>query len=415
MRQQPHSRVTDPGADAHRLIVRVLEEIGPRESCGEAERRLGALLAERWRALGLDVRGERFLCHPRAFLGSISLSVILYLAAVISFWTWPWLCVLWSIASLIVTVSELLRYRELVDPLFPEKEGENVVGVLAPRHEVRRRVVLSAHLDSAYEFNLSFLFRDWAVPIMVLGLGAPIVALAGGLLRALGGGGFEIMGWVCVGLLPAAILHLFFHTSRVVPGAMDNLGGIAVIDGVARAIVEDDELEGALEDTELVLLATSSEEAGLRGAKRFVAAHAEAFRGLATYGLFVDGICDERFLTVVDRELSSGARHDPRLVDLACDAARKRGWAIRRRMIPFGGTDAASFSLAGVPSVAILSMQTTRLARNYHTRYDTAENVRPRSLEVTLQLVLDLIRRFDAGELDGVESGKTGGRRSPPD
>ncbi|MAE71603.1 MAG: hypothetical protein CME06_14185 [Gemmatimonadetes bacterium] len=173
MHHRPHSRVTDLGADAHRLIVRVIEEIGPRESCGEAERRLGALLAERWRALGLDVRCERFLCHPRAFLGSIPLSVILYLAAVISFRTWPWLCVLWSIASLIVTASELLRYRELVDPLFPEAEGENVVGVLAPRHEVRRRVVLSAHLDSAYEFNLWLFFRDWVLPIMVMRLGAP--------------------------------------------------------------------------------------------------------------------------------------------------------------------------------------------------------------------------------------------------
>ena len=63
------------------LIQTVLTEIGPRESCSENERRLGRRLAELWSALGHEVRTERFTCHPKAFLGFIPFSALLYLAA----------------------------------------------------------------------------------------------------------------------------------------------------------------------------------------------------------------------------------------------------------------------------------------------------------------------------------------------
>jgi aminopeptidase-like protein len=41
------------------------------------------------------------------------------------------------------------------------------------------------------------------------------------------------------------------------------------------------------------------------------------------------------------------------------------------------------------------------LVPNYHTRLDTLERVRPDSLAVMLQVVLDMIEEIDAGALDG--------------
>jgi len=386
------------------LMDEVLREIGPRESCSDQERRLGQKLAERWRARGIDVRTERFTCHPKAFLGFIPFTVLLYLAAAIAYWLWPLLSFLLGGAAVLITYFELLRYRELIDPLFPAAEGENVVGVVRPPGEVRQRVVVSAHQDSAYEYNLWFLLKNAAVPILVVSLGAALVPMVGGLAKWLAGAtnashAFNVVGYMCLGLYPLVGLNLFFHTYSVVPGAMDDLAGIGVVDGVGMALTDATrDGQPLLQRTEVVLLAASSEEAGLRGAKRYVSAHAAELAALPSYGLFVDGVYDERFLTVVTRELSMGARHDPWLVQLAKDAAARNGWPIAARALPVGATDACAFSTAGVASVCLLCQDTTRLVPNYHTRFDTLDHVRPESLAVTLQMLIDMLRAIDERE-----------------
>ncbi len=385
------------------LLQTVLAEIGPRESCSDNERRLGRYLSDQWSALGHQVRTESFLCHPKAFLGFIPIAALLYLAAAIFYWFSPWACVVFAAASLGLTVFELLRYRELIDPLFPEARGENVIGVIPPQGTAKRRVVVSAHQDSAYEFNLWFFLGTAAVPIMVVAFAAPLLPLLGGLIKALSGGsggGADAVGYACAALYPVVGLNLFFHTYSVVPGAMDDLAGIAVLTGLARALSPLGDAGGAaLRETEVVLLATSSEEAGLRGAKRFVAAHGDELRQVPTYGLFVDGVYDERFLTVVDRELTTGVRHHPGLVQLAREVAEHRGWEMRKHMVPLGATDATAFSADGIAAVCLLCQDVSRLVPNYHTRRDVIEHVRPQSLCVALQVVLDMTERIDAGVL----------------
>jgi hypothetical protein len=133
-----------------------------------------------WSDLGLTVRTESFECHPKAFLGFIPFAVFIDLAAVVAYWFAPFLCFLLAGAGFVATVAELVRYRELLDPLFPRERGENVVAVLTPQKEARRRVVVSAHQDSAYEFTLWYLLKNASVPIMALGFAAlPVTMIAG--------------------------------------------------------------------------------------------------------------------------------------------------------------------------------------------------------------------------------------------
>ena len=374
------------------------------------ERRLGRHLAEEWRRFGLEVRSESFTCHPKAFLGFIPIATLLYLLATIAYWIFPWLCFALAAASFGLLVFELLRYRELIDPLFPEARGENVVGVLRPSGEIRRRVVVSAHQDSAYEFNLWYFLENAAVPIMVIGFAAVLVPLVGGLAKALVGAGndshgFNLVGFAAIALYPIVGLNFFFHTYSVVPGAMDDLAGISVISGVAKAL-SDARREGQelLRNTEVVVLALSSEEAGLRGAKRFAATHVAELRAVPTFVVNVDGVYDERHLTIVHRELTTGVRHDPHLVRLARECAQVRGRPYHEHMIPLGATDATAFAQAGVPTVTLLCQDATRLVPNYHTRLDTIEHVRPQSLSVMLQLVLDMIDAIDRAEWDASRS-----------
>jgi len=389
----------------YQFIADVLRDIGPRESCSDSEKQLARRLTESWAALGFAARREAFTCHPQAFLGFVPYAAFLYLMATLCYWLAPLLAVLFAGGALLITVLELLVYREFVDPLFPSAEGENAVAIIKPHGDVRRRVVVSAHMDSAYEFNLWYFLKNAGIPVMVVAFAAPLVPFVGALLKtfldpstdpAL----FDTIGYLCLALYPIVGLNFFFHTYTVVPGAMDDLAGVSVVDATGHALARAIADGSPLHSTEVVLLGTSSEEAGLRGVKRFVSAHRDALTATPTYGLFVDGIYDERHLTVINREVTTGAKHDARLVELARYAAEQRGWPMKETLIPFGATDASAFTVAGVPAVALLCQDTTRLAPNYHTRLDVIEHVRKDSLKVTLQIVLDMIDQIDTGVLE---------------
>ena len=397
----------------YRFVETVLKEIGPRESCSENERRLGRRLADMWRGLGLDVHTERFTCNPKAFLGFIPLATLFYLLATVSYWLWPFVAFVLAAAAAAMVVLELLRYREFVDFLFPTAEGENVIGVIRPRGEITQRVIVSAHQDSAYEFNLWFFLKNAAVPVNIITFIAPLVPMLGGLAKTIAGAaghshGFDVIGYVAMGLYPIVGLNFFFHTYSVVPGAMDDLAGVSVLAGVAQALTDarSSGAEGVplLEHTEVRVLAVSSEEAGLRGAKRYTAAHARELQEIPSYNINVDGVYDERHLTIVTHELFTGVHHDPRLVQLAKDITTAHGWQVKEHMIPVGATDATAFAQAGIASLCLLCQDASRLVPNYHTRLDTIEHERPASLSVMLQLVLDMIQRLDA---QAVEANRT--------
>jgi Zn-dependent M28 family amino/carboxypeptidase len=174
------------------------------------------------------------------------------------------------------------------------------------------------------------------------------------------------------------------------------MAGVVVIAGLGRYL-NDAKKNGSWipEKTEIVLLGASSEEAGLRGAKRYATRHLEEMKSRPVYSLFLDCIYDERFLTVVDREIFTGARHDPELVKMAQDVAEGHNWPISVKLIPVGASDASAFSVKGIPAISLFCQDISKLVPNYHTRNDTPEHVRPESLSVILQMVIDMIERID--------------------
>ena len=91
-----------------------------------------------------------------------------------------------------------------------------------------------------------------------------------------------------------------------------------------------------------------------------------------------------------------GAKLDPYLLELAREAAAANQRDIITAIMAVGATDASAFVRAGIASVSICCYNSARLMPNYHTRHDTIENVRPKSLAVSLQLAIDMIRRIDA-------------------
>lgn len=382
----------------------VLDRIGPRPSCGNRENALADQLVEQWRAHCDDVRKETFTCHPVAFLGLYPISVIFYLLALVFYWQIPMISLVLMLLILIALFLEAVRYREFVDPLFPRRESSNVIGTIQPTGEVQQRVIISGHMDSAYEFNLWYFFKNGSVPVMVTAVFALLYLFGISLMHVLGRWQswgspdfYVTLGIIAVVLYPVVGLFLFFHTFTPVPGAMDDLAGVAVTGAVGETLRKNASGDAFFpQHTEVVLIAMGSEEAGLRGAKRYVKRHQAQLKRIPTYGIFLDGLSDERHLSVVDREICPGATHDPELVALAQKAAVDNEWPIKTTVIPIGASDAAAFSIAGVPSVCLLCQDTTRLVPNYHTRLDTLDNLRPESLTRSHGLVLGMLAAIDA-------------------
>ncbi len=390
----------------YNLIKQAIDEVGPRPACSEEEKRLGRLLVREWTPTCNVVTAESFICSPRAYLGHLRLSVFSYFVAVILYWFYPPVSFALAALSFAIPLFELRGYREVVDFLFARKRGENIIGVIQPRGEVKQRVIVSAHQDSANEFYLLYRLGSAAILLMAIAFVGVLLILGGSLARTVAyftGSAdatvYMVIGIVAIALTPAVGMILFFYTNRSVPGAMDDMAGLAVVTGLGRYLGEAEKTgEFFPQRTEVVLLATSSEEAGMRGAKRYVEKHLKELKETPTYGLFLDCIYDEKLLTVIDREPFAGAWHDPELVKLAQEAAAKHGWPIRTSQLRVGFTDAAAFSLNGLPAVCLMCADIPRLQLlpNYHTRNDVCEQVHPQSLSVSLQMAIDLIERVDS-------------------
>ncbi len=224
------------------LVKTVIDEIGPRPSCSEEEKRLGRLLVEEWKSICDRIDVETFTCSPSAFLGFIPIFVLFYFAAVILYWFFPPLSFVMITISLSVGILEL-NYREFVDFLFPRKQGENIIGVIRPKGEINQRVIVSAHLDSAYEFNFFYYLKNAAIPILAIAILGLVMAFGGSLAKTIAYGTgtdnapvFTIIGIIILVLSPLVALLLFFHTYRPVPGAMDNMAGIAVVAGLGQVL-----------------------------------------------------------------------------------------------------------------------------------------------------------------------------------
>jgi hypothetical protein len=272
---------THTGAELHARLVSLLAEAGPRPSCGPAERALGERLAADWSAFADEVRLEPFVCHPAAFLGFIAPACVASIAAAVLLAVGlPAPAAALGLGAAVVTIAELLLYKELVDRLFPAAEGVNVAARIAPQGEIHQRVLLTAHLDSAWEFNVWWWFKGAGPIVNVLGLGACLVPATVGPLAMVGlltPEAATTAGLIALACAPFTLANVFFHTRRAVPGAMDDLAGLVCIGEAGRVLVE-----AGLQHTELIVLGCSSEECGLRGAKRYAEAHAAEHAAVPT-------------------------------------------------------------------------------------------------------------------------------------
>ncbi len=385
-----------------RGIKKICKDVGPRPAGSEQEHEAQKLMAAELDGACDKVEIEPFDVHPGAFLGWILTDGIMMIAAIVLFFFGMSAIALALCAlSLIFAIVEFLLYKKLLDPFFPKKTSHNVVTVRKPKGEVRRRIIFSGHADSANEWRFTYYGGSkLLVPIIglsfvgiLLGLVLGIWAVAAGhAFSAADSGALNVMRYVFLAWIPILFTTLFFENKkRPVMGANDDLTGCFISMAVVKYMQQHDI---RFENTEVWVVLTGSEEAGLRGAKAFCKAHKNELSDVETVFVGLDTIRDYDFAAVYSRDLTGTVKNDAGACALVKEAAKQTGLDLPYKSVFFGATDAAAVTQAGMKAVSVAAMDPAP-AKYYHTRLDTADNLDIKTVEAVLGVALETAFLFD--------------------
>ena len=193
-------------------------------------------------------------------------------------------------------------------------------------------------------------------------------------------------------------LYFLWNKKRVVDGANDNLTGCYM--GIA--ILKELHDRGInLENTEVGVILSGSEEAGLRGAKAWAEAHKGEFDDIPTYIVSYDTIHDPKYLMVNYRDLNGTVKTDKELSDLMMKAAGDLKIHCLKGMVPpmGGATDPAAFAQAGYRATSITGLN-HKLENYYHTRRDTYDNMNLQGLADCYAMSVRALEMVDDGVME---------------
>ncbi|MBR6635752.1 MAG: M28 family peptidase, partial [Clostridia bacterium] len=222
------------------------------------------------------VEVESFKENPRSFYGWIYFTITFVLLAFVALFFFPLASIVLIGVGLYIVLAQFGVYKKLIDPIFPEATGHNVTAIKKCKGETKRRIIFNGHPDVAFEWPVNYAlggvgFEGHAI---LCGVGAIYYLVLAIVYIAKNGIGFGVADTsdpvvkamlVGIAFLPFLIgLYWMVNYKRPVDGANDNLTGCYMGIAILKAL-KDEGIE--LENTEIGVILTGSEEAGLRGAK----------------------------------------------------------------------------------------------------------------------------------------------------
>lgn len=193
----------------------------------------------------------------------------------------PWAA--WLVSTSIFGFSFYLVWRKFTFRSYPFEKNlprgpsQNIIGKISPSKEIRRTVVLIAHLDThraVIWFATDVLVKVYAIlaPIILYGiLAAPIIYVLAILSR------LTVFGWLGLGIAVIQFIAWFTGVTADLgvysPGANDNASAIGTVLSLAERLQNE-----PLQNTEVICLFTGCEETGCDGVKKYLAEYGDNLR-----------------------------------------------------------------------------------------------------------------------------------------
>ncbi len=367
-----------------------------RESCSRGEQEAAEWIAAQLRECGASVALERERIHG-TYWWPLGITSALALAAALPVgrrrrWRQVGLC---SLATGLV-IDELTVGRSLLRRVLPKQTTVNVVAQ-AGDPDAERTLVIVAHHDAAHSgffFNPRYTARlgRWAqgkgdgrprTPALM----APIVA--GPAMVGLGAltrlSALRRLGLVtCAGII-ASFADIALRST--VPGANDNLTGVAILLALGRALADQ-----PVRGLRVLLVSTGAEESLMDGMRAFASRHFPALPSHATQVLCVDTVGSPHLVMAEGEGMLRVREYDGAFKALIADCAAQLGVAVRRGITIRLGTDGYVALRHGFPAALLLSFDDSGAPSNYHWPTDTPERVDYETLGAAVDLCERVVR-----------------------
>lgn len=318
--------------------------------------------------------------------------------------------------------GESTRRFYLLRRLLGFKSSQNLLAVLPAQREPALRVVFLAHADAAFTgllFHPELIKRFATRPPKALEFSKRSLALATRTMGALtvfdalrlAFGPLTLPLRPIEGILsiPAALAFLLAMDmvlrDEIVPGANDNLTGVAVLPFLCDRLRENQRA-----DVEYVFAVTGAEEASLGGADALSRDMEKRWGRERTVIVALDSLSNGE-LKYVGQEGEVVMIHPtPWLEETAREvaAADERFAEVEGIDVPVGGTDAAPFIYHGWDAICLTCVDPALGApRHYHQPTDTASNLDMEKVALGLDYTAALTEAIVARRL-GANAGKRG-------
>jgi len=284
--------------------------------------------------------------------------------------------------------------RGWVSRVLPRESSQNVVGRIPATGGVHRKVVLSAHYDTSrtgllFHPRVVGHFRAVSMLTFLAVFGLPVLIVLGGwfwsglfgFLR-----GLAVLWLVVIGVV---LLHREVYGLNLY-GANDNASGTGVVLSLAEKLAGK-----PLQNTEVWIAATGSEEAGLTGMTAFLARHRNELEDALIINLDHVGVGQIKYVT--GEGMIKAFPSDPELLMLSAEVVRENPDLSpvphEHRTCP---SDAYAALVQGYRAMSIVALDEDGVVPNWHWETDRIENLEERNLEDTERFVGILLDKIDS-------------------
>jgi hypothetical protein len=371
------------------FIDTIITTYGPRLAGSEAEKGAQLYVKSELEKFGSHVSFQPFKAALGAKFRKMKIYAGLYWLSVAVFFFNPYAALALAILNAVVTYNDLMRNNTLLDFLFPVQESANVTAIIEPTGTATSTLVFSGHMDSTEECQWWYWLKGVGA-YLTFGCGILIVLYPVFVLAAILFPAISFLNWFFIIVSPVQLVYFTFHSSKVVPGASDNLSGVAIAFHTAKYFAEN-----PLKNTRVRVISFGAEEKGLRGSKAYVAANLAQLKEEKAQLVNIDTIRVSDSVSLVNREPMANVVHSKDLEHRLTNSFANNNYAIPVNALPMGGTDAVPFSKNGIPAISIIGVPSDKLDPTYHTRLDTVDMIEPQALERVKNALIDFARTWD--------------------
>jgi hypothetical protein len=395
------------------LLREVIEALAPidKAPCSPGEREAAEWIADRLRHLGCDVaieeeRAYTNYARPMAALAAIGAAAGMVALAGRARRT----TALVAAAAALEMAEDVANGPRLFRSATMEKQPTWNVVAQAGDPSADRTVVVLAHHDAAPTgqiFDQSFhrwLGRtfpgaveatDTALPLWWPAVASPALVARGAARRRRG-----MLAAGVVMCLTGAGLFLDIARNRIVPGASDNLSGVAVLVALASAL-RDRPVHGL----RVLLVSCGSEEVLQGGIHGFLDRHSAELPRDRTWFLNCDTLGAPKLIMLEGEGEFFMEDYDRSFRDQVAGVAEREGIPLRRGMRARTSTDSVVPNRAGYRIAGFASMDHVKAIPHYHLMTDIPENVDYGTVTHAANLVEAVVRELSG---DGAGAGGSG-------